>query len=108
MTALDVPALTALTMACFEAAQDADIDARTRQRCAVLARRLRAHLVTLVSARFAAGTPALITAQRQLARACTRIEGGRLALRDLLQTLERIDVLLKALDRLTSAASEFL
>ena len=33
---------------------------------------------------------------------------GRLALRDLLQTLERIDVLLKALDRLTSAASEFL
>ncbi|MCK6490534.1 MAG: hypothetical protein L6R48_19940 [Planctomycetes bacterium] len=106
--ALDVPALTALTMACFEAAQDADRDEDARRAFAAQARRLRAHLVTLVSARFAAGTPAFTACARQLTAANAGLERGRLRLADSAATIQRIDRLLKGLDRLAGVAARFL
>lgn len=107
MDRIDATTLTEVIDQLLDHAMDGRFTQADRSRFLALAKRLRGSLLNLLSARFTRGTPALTSANAQLAAVNTRVSQDAQALAHTAQVLADVTSLVGSLDTLLETAASF-
>jgi hypothetical protein len=107
MAAVDTTTLTSVINQCFANSMDLRFSAADRNSFLVEGKRLRGHLLNLLSAQFDAGTPGLEEANADLQQVNDDLSQSAASLANTAQTLNDIVSLVQNLDKLLGIASSF-
>jgi DNA repair exonuclease SbcCD ATPase subunit len=104
---IDTPTLTAIIQSCFDRSTDSAVPEKAQAQFELAARRLRGHLVNLLSARFRARTAELEAANAAIADVNANLEKDLAKLEDVAKTIEKLTDLVAKLDKVLAAAAAF-
>jgi hypothetical protein len=104
---VDTVTLTTIINQCFSYAMDARFSSQDQNNFLVEGKRLRGHLLNLLSAQFDAGSVQLAAANKHLTSVNTSLSQSATVLANTAETLNNIGILVGTLDKLLSIATSF-
>jgi hypothetical protein len=104
---LDTITLTTIINRCFEYSLDGQLSESKRAKFLVQGKRLRGHLMNLLSAQFEEGTQAVLDANAKLKEVNKELKDSAAVIENAVNTLSNIAQLVGSLDRLLSIAVAF-
>jgi hypothetical protein len=107
MIATDTTTLSNIIVQCFDYSMDGRFTQKQRSAFLMDGKRLRGHLMNLLSARFDDGTQAVVDANTQLSKINDRLEDSVETLAHAASTLNDVANLVSNLDKLLSLATSF-
>ena len=105
---VDTVMLTSVINQCFELSLDGQLSEAKRAKFLAHGKRLRGHLINLLSAQFTEGTEAVLEANARLKEVNTDLKDNAAVLENTVNTLSNIAKLVGTLDRLLNVAVAFL
>ena len=105
---VDTMTLTAVINKCFELSMDGQLTAAQRSKFLAHGKRLRGHLMNLLSAQFTEGSEALTNANERLSEVNTERKDDAAVLSETTAMLSNIAKLAGTLDRLLNVAVAFI
>jgi hypothetical protein len=105
---IDTVTLTSIINQCFEYSLDGQFSESKRAKFLAHGKRLRGHLMNLLSAQFVEGTEAVLDANSRLKEVNKDLKDSAAVLENTANTLSNIATLVGTLDRLLNVAVAFL
>ena len=107
MTKLDTVTLTQIINDCFDFSMDGRLTEAEQDQFRAHGKRLRGHLISMLTIRFDEGTPALLQANTELQKVNDQLSDDAAALQKVTDTLNNIAQLAASLDKLLNVAATF-